>query len=331
VQSFFDVLSNWYIRRSRDRFWATGEGRQDEDLQDALDTLGTVLEVVCRVAAPLLPLETEFIWRGLTGGLSVHLTDWPEAKSLPSDPDLVEAMDRVREVCSAAHSIRKAQGLRARLPLRALTVAAPDAEGLAPFTDLIADEVNVREVRLTGEVGELADRSLSVVFKVAAPRLGPATPKVAAASKEGDFELLEEGRARVGGEVLRPGEFEMRLVPRHPEVSRTLGAEAGLVVLDTVLDPELIAEGTARDVVRAIQQHRREIGLEVSDRVNVWLGGPTEVVEAVSAHSAWVSEQVLAVSFSVVGLTASEALDDPGSRGVEMPDGYELRLLVEKV
>ena len=117
-----EVLTNWYVRRSRDRFWA-GD-------RDAIDTLHTVLEVTCRVAAPLLPLTTETIWRGLTGGRSVHLTDWPAADALPHDRALVAAMDRVRQVCSAALSLRKARSLRVRLPLPQLTVAAPDAARL---------------------------------------------------------------------------------------------------------------------------------------------------------------------------------------------------------
>src|SRR5262249_28295862 len=146
IESFLDVLDNWYIRRSRDRFWGTGSGEAGAT-QDAFDTLATVLEVVCRVAAPLLPFVTEAVWRGLTGdesGTSVHLSDWPEASSLPFEPDLVADMDWVREVCSAAHSIRKANGLRARLPLARLTVAAADAVRLRPYRDLIADEVNVK-------------------------------------------------------------------------------------------------------------------------------------------------------------------------------------------
>ena len=152
IESFLDVLNNWYIRRSRDRFWGTG-GEDGAASQDAFDTLGTVLEVLCRVAAPLLPLVTEAVWRGLTGAdgtdASVHLADWPVASALPCDPTLVADMDRVREVCSAAHSIRKARGLRARLPLASLTVAAPDADRLAPYLDLIKDEVNVKSVTLT--------------------------------------------------------------------------------------------------------------------------------------------------------------------------------------
>lgn len=127
LRQFAESLTNWYVRRSRSRFW-------DED-PDAIDTLHTVLEVTCRLAAPLLPLATEVIWRGLTGERSVHLTDWPEADVLPKDPDLVAAMDQVREVCSVGSSLRKAKKLRVRLPLPKLTVAVQDPDSLRPFAD----------------------------------------------------------------------------------------------------------------------------------------------------------------------------------------------------
>ena len=124
LREFVEVLTNWYIRRSRDRFWAGDTG--------ALDTLWTVLEAVCRAAAPLLPLTTEAIWRGLTGGESVHLADWPELSSWPEDAELASAMDLVRAVCSTALGLRKARQLRVRLPLARLTVAHPDARVARP-------------------------------------------------------------------------------------------------------------------------------------------------------------------------------------------------------
>ncbi len=134
TRTFLDVLTNWYIRRSRERFW-------DED-GDAFDTLHTVLEVVCRVTAPLLPLTTEEVWRGLTGERSVHLTDWPDADTLPGDDALVAAMDTVRDVCSAGSALRKAANLRNRLPLSRLTVVT-DTD-LSGFEQLVADELNLK-------------------------------------------------------------------------------------------------------------------------------------------------------------------------------------------
>jgi isoleucyl-tRNA synthetase len=326
VGSFLDVLTNWYIRRSRDRFWGTsGTG----DSQDAFDTLGTALEVLSRTAAPLLPLVSEAVWRGLTGGSasdSVHLADWPDAGLLPADPELVATMDRVREVCSAAHSVRKAQGLRARLPLASLTVAAPDADRLAPFTDLIADEVNVKAVELTDAVDRVADRQLTVIFKVAAPRLGPLTQKVASAAKAGDWEVEGDGRARVGPAVLEPDEFELRLKPRSEATSRSLPGEDGLVILDTDVSPELQQEGLARDVVRLVQQARRDAGFQVSDRIHLSLAGPADVVSAVSAYQPWVQEQTLAVD-----LDASEESDKPeGWQAGELPEGRPVWLRVRR-
>jgi isoleucyl-tRNA synthetase len=330
VQSFLDALTNWYIRRSRDRFWGTGPGDgAAADSGDAFDTLATVLEVLCRAAAPLLPLVTESIWLGLTGGVfgaSVHLADWPSADALPADAELVATMDRVREVCSAAHSIRKARGLRARLPLASLTVAAPDAIRLGPFAELIAEEVNVKDVRLTTEVGALADPVLTVVFKVAAPRLGPATQEVAAAARRGDWELLGDGRARVGTALLEPGEFEQRLRPRSEHSTRTLPNDDGLVLLDVELTETLEAEGTARDVVRLVQQARRDAGLEVSDRIRLEVAGPADVAAAVEAHRGWVAEQTLATSLDL--LVAASRSNDAGWTDGRLPDGRPLWLRV---
>jgi isoleucyl-tRNA synthetase len=327
VGSFLDVLTNWYIRRSRDRFWGTsGSGG---DSQDAFDTLATVLEVLCRTAAPLLPLVTESVWRGLTGSAdSVHLADWPSASSLPADPELVATMDRVREVCSAAHSVRKARGLRARLPLASLTVAAPDADRLGPFKELIEDEVNVKDVQLTSDVDRVADRLLTVVFKVAAPRLGSLTQQVAGAAKRGDWEVGEDGTARVGPAVLEPGEFELRLKPRSEETSRSLPGEDGLVILDLEVTPELEQEGLARDVVRLVQQARRDAGFQVSDRIRLEVAGPDDVLAAVRAHQAWVEEQTLAVNVDLT-LTVTQP-EGEGWQAGELPDGRSVWIRVTR-
>ncbi len=135
ISAFLDALTNWYVRRSRDRFWrpvdAAGHGAAGaapDDKQDAYDTLHTVLEVLCRVAAPFLPFLSEAVYRGLTAERSVHLRPWPDADELPSDAELVEAMDLAREVCSAGHSIRKATGRRARLPLSSPHGGGPGRE-----------------------------------------------------------------------------------------------------------------------------------------------------------------------------------------------------------
>jgi isoleucyl-tRNA synthetase len=290
VTEYLDALTNWYIRRSRDRFYARD--------QDAFNTLGTVLEVLCRVTAPLAPLITESVWRGLTGASdsqSVHLTDWPSPDALPADPGLVAAMDRVREVCSAAHSIRKAQGLRARLPLASLTLAGGGAGALAPYVGLITDEVNVKEVRLADEVGDAGEFVLTVKPAVAGPRLGPDVQKAIKAVKSGSWDRQGDGTVVAAGIVLEPGEFELTLRPADDSVSRAVSFDA-LVTLDVATTPELAAEGLARDVARLVNEARRTAKLHVSDRIELGIDGPEDVLAACRAHERWLADQTLAVS-----------------------------------
>jgi isoleucyl-tRNA synthetase len=327
VEAFLDVLTNWYIRRSRDRFWGTSvvEGRH-ADTAAAFDTLATTLELLCRVCAPLLPMLSEHIWQGLTGGRSVHLCDWPDAAGLPRDVELVSSMDRVREVCSAAHSVRKATGRRARLPLRSLVVAGADAEALAPYIDLIADEVNVKEVVLTADVDRYASRTLSVIFKVAAPRLGPMTQAVAAAAKSGDWTLLEHGRARVGPAELEPGEFDLRLAAVDAATTRSLPGATGVVVLDTDTDAALEAEGAARDLARLVQQRRREAGLEVTDRIALEVWAPSATIHAVAPWAGWIADSTLAVEVTWHPEPPDAGGDGESDGRTELTDGSPVRL-----
>ncbi|WP_020573532.1 isoleucine--tRNA ligase [Actinopolymorpha alba] len=313
VRSFLDVLTNWYVRRSRERFWS-GD-------QDAFDTLYTVLEVLTRTAAPLLPLVTEEVWRGLTGERSVHLADWPSLEDLPADPDLVAAMDGVRDVCSVALALRKAKGLRVRLPLAALTVAAPDAGSLAPFVDLIRDEVNVKAVVLEDEVAAHCQRVLSVVPRALGPRLGKDVQRVIRAVKGGEWSVSDEGVV-AGGVPLLEGEYELRLVPTDADSSTALPGDVGVVVLDTEVTPELAAEGTARDVIRAVQQARRDAGLDVSDRIGLVVSSPdAEVRAAVEAHRDLVTGETLTEELTFGDLPGEGA-------PVEVGDGFSVRVSV---
>ncbi len=325
ISSFLDALTNWYVRRSRDRFWRpvnagatpstpvnagatpSTPGAPPDDKQDAYDTLHTVLEVLCRVAAPFLPFLTEAVYRGLTGQRSVHLEAWPDADELPSDPDLVEAMDLAREVCSAGHSIRKATGRRARLPLSSLTVAAPGASRLLAYADLIADEVNVQQVKLVETVGELAETVLNVIPAALGPRLGARTQHVIAATRRGDWSRLSDGTVEAGGVQLEQGEFELRLRPSDPGSARTLPGEVGIVALDLETTAELEAEGLARDVIRFVQRARRDAGLKVTDRIRLWIGLPDASVAVVEHWRAHIAAQVLATEIDIAPLAEVQA------------------------
>ena len=287
VRSYLDALTNWYVRRSRDRFWAGDRA--------AFDTLSTVLETLARVVAPLAPLTAEEVWRGLTGERSVHLTDWPSADEFPVDHELSSTMDAVREVCSAALSLRKAKGLRVRLPLRSLTVATPAAVALEPFADLVADEVNVKEVTFTNDVAAHSEQVLTVVPRALGPRLGGQVQQVIKAVKAGDWSLVD-GRPVAAGVTLEDGEYELKLVAADEEHSAPLPDGAGVVVLDTTVTPELAAEGLARDVIRVVQQARREAGLDVADRITLVVDASKSVASAAAAHQEFLAAETLATS-----------------------------------
>lgn len=300
---FCESLTNWYIRRSRARFW----GGQDEH-SEAFDTLYTVLEVAARLAAPLLPLATEAMWRGLTGERSVHLTDWPSSDELPADPGLVEAMDEVQAVCSTTSSLRKANKLRVRLPLSGLTIASPTVDRLRPYTDLIADEMNVKSVTLREDANAFGRIELSVNARVAGPRLGKDVQKVIKAVKSGDWSVAtgSDGAEVVtaGDTPLVEGEYTRKLVAAEPDSTAELPGGNGLVVLDTTVTPELEAEGWAKDRVRELQDARRNLGLDVSDRITVRFVVPAERLDWASTHAQMIAGEVLATTFDVETGTA---------------------------
>ncbi|QPZ37037.1 isoleucine--tRNA ligase [Paramicrobacterium chengjingii] len=305
LRDFADVLTNWYVRRSRDRFWkgvgADGTGR------DAFDTLYTVLEALCRVAAPMLPLVTEKVWKGLTGERSVHLTDWPRAENYPADAELVAAMDRVREISSVGQALRKQAGRRVRLPLAELTIVTPSASALSPFEDILRDELNVKNVTLVSLTESSAvdfgiTSRLTVNARAAGPRLGKNVQHVIKAAKTGNWTEVD-GVVTAGGIQLSAGEYSLVLETADAGEDTALGllSESGFVLLDTTTSVDLEAEGLVRDMVRAVQDTRKEAGFDVSDRIRLDLVFESEAdasaVTQVTAVS--LAAETLAVAFNV--------------------------------
>lgn len=319
LRSYLDMLTNWYVRRSRQRFF-------DENV-DAFDALYTALEAVCRVAASLLPLVTEEIWRGLTGGRSVHLADWPDAVLFPANAELVEAMDRVQQICSTGSSLRKAANLRVRLPLQELTVVAPGADALEGFAAVVADELNLRSVRMLDAASASPEefgieQKLVVNARAAGPRLGKNVQQAIKGSKSGDWSVSEAGVVTAGGLELEPQEYTLETVVAASDGGSASASSAaavlptgGFVVLNTEVTPELEAEGLARDMVRSIQQARKDAGLNVSDRIRTTISAPMNLVDALKAHENLVVTETLTVE---LGLSSSG-------------DDSELHIAVEKV
>ncbi|HEU0205289.1 MAG TPA: isoleucine--tRNA ligase [Pseudolysinimonas sp.] len=319
LRDFGDVLTNWYVRRSRDRFWA-GDDR------DAFDTLYTVLVTLTQLAAPLLPLISEEIYRGLTGERSVHLADWPDAAAFPSDPALVAAMDRVREIASSGLALRKARGLRVRLPLARLTVVTPESSAIQDYLDILADELNVKLVvpeTFTAEslVAHGLEQKLTVNARALGPRLGKGVQDVIREAKAGNWSA--DPVVRVGDVELAEGEYTLEIDVADPESAIALLPGGGFVVLDTHLTRELEAEGLARDVVRAVQQARKDAGLDVGDRISLTILGDADAVGAVEAHRDLIASETLATD-----LTAREA--ETGTTGTAVGSGSSVAIELER-
>ncbi|WP_136024999.1 isoleucine--tRNA ligase [Microbacterium sp. K27] len=275
LRDFAEVLTNWYIRRSRDRFW-TGV-TEDPKSREAFDTLYTVLETLTRVAAPLVPLVSERVWQGLTGGRSVHLTDWPDDTQFPAADEIRDAMDAVRELSSVGNALRKKEKLRVRLPLARFTVVSPLAASLGQFEDILREELNVKSVELVTLADDTAAEygiahRLSVNARAAGPRLGKEVQKAIQAARSGDWSEVS-GVVTAGGIVLEPSEYELVLeTTGRPEgEALAIVPTGGFVLLDTRTTPELEAEGLARDVIRAVQETRKNADFDVSDRIQLVL------------------------------------------------------------
>lgn len=305
VTEFFEVLNNWYIRRNRARFW---KEEADADKQAAYNTLYTVLHVMARATSPLLPLISEEIYLGLTQGgargkaeFSVHLADFPkaEAEAYQVDAALMQEMDRVRDACNAAHAIRNAAGIRTRQPLAEIKLIGLSGDALGEeFSKLVLEEVNVKSY-VTADASQVADyatHKAQVNLPVVGKKLGIKVKAVMGAIRNGEWEQKPDGTLHIAGEVLHEGEYSVLLEPK-PEYkgsAQALSTNDALVVLDLTVTPELEREGIARDVVRLIQQARKDADLDISDRISLTLHASAEVQEAVREHAAYICDQTLA-------------------------------------
>ncbi len=279
IETFVDDLSNWYVRRNRRRFW---KGELDADKRAAHSTLHEVLTTLCRLLAPIVPHLADAMWENLVTSVdatrpdSVHLADWPAPVAGRRDAQIEAAIELGRRTVALGRSARAASGVRTRQPLRAVRVKLPAAANgsLSPDASIdaevraqVLEELNVRRIEPIDDEAEMVERSLYPLLPILGPRHGKAVGAIMAGARGGEWQANADGTATVAGIVLQPDEFELtaRARPGH-EV-----AEDGdlLVALDTTLDPELEAEGLAREVAHRLQAMRREAGLEISDRVRV--------------------------------------------------------------
>jgi isoleucyl-tRNA synthetase len=319
IRTFIDDLSTWYLRRSRDRM-RSGAGQADRD--GAFATLHAALVSLSRTLAPILPFLADHMYQNLMTAVvpnavdSVHLTRWPAVEMAGLRDDRLEgAMAVARNAVELARTLRAQAGLRTRQPLARAWLAIPD-RGIdvdAALLALVADEINVKAVERIGDDSELVDRRVRPLLPKIGKRLGAAIPAVMAAAREGAFEINTDGSVTLGGVILAADEVEILATPRP---GTAVAHDQGLVVvIDTELTPALRAEGDARELQRAIQDLRKDAGLDLDARIELWVAGlPAEVVP----HLASVARETLADR-----LTQGAAPEDGGASqaSVELTNG----------
>ena len=300
IADFVDDLSNWYVRRSRRRFWDGDPG--------ALQTLHDTLNVVTRLMAPLAPFITERVWQDLmvptdpAAPASVHLASWPVADDSLADPDLDAAMRLTRRLVELGRSARAEAKVKTRQPLsRVLVPSGSFAKLNDELRAEIAAELNVQRVESFASAGDLVDYSAKGNFRALGKRFGKDTPKIAASIAATDAaalaaSLAAEGTAVVDGVEVSADEV---IVSERPREGWSVVNEQGeTVALDLELTPELVQAGLAREVVRTVQEGRKNAGLEVSDRIDLRWHAEGDLAEAIRAHSDAIAAEVLATSIT---------------------------------
>jgi isoleucyl-tRNA synthetase len=309
VAAFVDDLSNWYVRRSRARFWAGDPA--------AFATLRECLLAVAKLLAPFTPFVADAIYEGLDGPqASVHLEDWPSVDAAARDERLEADMAVARETVRMGLSARGQSKVKVRQPLREAVVVAAgrEREAIEAHADVVQEELNVKALRFVDRADELGSYELKANYRTLGPRFGRQMPQVAAAIAALDpahvAAALRDGR-HVGVNVdghdheLGPDDVSLALQPLEGYQLEREGSHA--VALDLAVDEELRREGLAREVVRAVQNARKAAGLAVEDRIALTLGGDAELLDAARANEAYVAGETLAVAVAYDGAQAQTA------------------------
>ncbi|CAN5776710.1 isoleucine--tRNA ligase [soil metagenome] len=307
IGTYIDDLSTWYLRRSRDRMRA---GAAPADREAAFGTLHAALVSLTRTMAPILPFLSETMYQNLIVSAlpdlpdSVHLTAWPAEVMAPQrDERLERAMATVRAAVELSRTLRGQAGLRLRQPLARMWLALPsgslgsgDDLVESALLELLAEEVNVKEIVLIGDESELVERRVKPLLPRIGPRLGSAIPRVMAAARSNEVEYLADGGVRLAGVELAAEEVEILATPRP---GTAVAHDEGLVVvIDTEVGEELRAEGDVRELQRAVQDLRTQAGLEPYDAIALWLSADEGVLEPLRDHLARLATETSATELS---------------------------------
>jgi isoleucyl-tRNA synthetase len=299
-----DDLSNWYVRRSRDRFWASGD---QADTRAAFATLHTALMDTTRLMAPFAPFVSDWLHRSLAGGDSVHLARTPTPNAAHRDEGLEAGMDAVRRLATLGRAARERVRIRVRQPLGTMyAVVPPGVRMSADLLEILRDELNVHGVEFMDRAEELVTFEARPNFRVLGARFGKRTPRVAemirslSSADLARFGAGEPLEIEIDGErvLLMSEELDLVQTARGEAV---VEAEGGFTMaLDTVITPDLRREGLARELINRIQRLRKDSGLEVADRIDLAVAGASEVREAAGAFAEFIMAETLAVSIDIV-------------------------------
>jgi isoleucyl-tRNA synthetase len=337
IEQFVDDLSNWYVRRSRSRFWRSGD---DRDKAAAYLTLYECLVTVSKLLAPAMPFLSEALYRNLVGSVdasapdSVHLVEWPKASEALIDQELLDEMGVVMRLVSLGHAARNEAGVKVRQPLAAVACSVPGgrSEVVSQYADLIADELNVKRVTLLDQAEDVVTYSLNPLPKVLGPKYGQNFPKIQKMLREGD--ASHYARTLLAGQPIRvqvngteaeltPDEVEVR---RSPAAGYAVAEEAGyLAALDVTLTDALVEEGLAREFIRRVQTQRKDAGFKVDDRIITEYTASEKLARAVQSFGELIQRETLSTSLAAAAKPQGEKVES-----YEF-DGETLTLGVQRV
>jgi isoleucyl-tRNA synthetase len=299
MMDFVDNLSNWYVRRSRRRFW---KSENDGDKMEAYRTLYEVLVTFSKLLAPFMPFLADEIYRNLSGEESVHLADWPKAKENYIQTELNTENHLVRQIVTLGHAVRDKANIKVRQPLALAQVGLPanlDEVKVMAQKDVICEELNVKDLVILRDVGEYVKRVVTPNAKVLGPRYGKDVQEIIRKAKAGEFEVHDDGTITVAGFVLSPEEFEIGYMGK-PGFD-VASADGISVVLDTGITEELKQEGHAREIVRLIQDLRKDAGYNVDDRIYILVEAAQPINKAVLAFADYIRRETLALELQEKG------------------------------
>lgn len=300
LTEFLDNLSNWYVRRSRRRFW---KSESDKDKENAYLTLYLVLTEFCKVAAPFAPFITDSIYRNLTGEKSVHLTDYPQANQKLLDPKLNQEVKLVRTIVSLGHTIRSQEQLKVRQPLSKIEVNLADHKlnkVVEKQLPVILEELNVKDLEIQNDASDKIKLIIKPDAKKLGPKYGKAVQEIIQKAKSGDFQELDNDQIQVDKYTLEAGEYEKAFTAK-PGISAQ-SSQGVVVILHTEITPELKREGYARDLIRLIQDMRKQADYQVSDRIQLLLKTDSnDLNQSINEHATFIEAETLAIEIQTKG------------------------------